>query len=249
VALALTLIAGCQQTRRRSEPPADVQMDVAGASGNYRVLVFTRTLGWRHDSIPDAIAAIRRVGTREGFAADATEDPFAFAPAQLGRYRVVMFVLTTGDVLDDRQQQALEGFVQSGRGFVGVHSACDTEYDWPWYVKLVGTSFKSHPWIQQAKVRIRDANHPATALLPTTWDRTDEWYNFRVFPRGVKVLADVDERTYLGGDHGADHPVSWYHAYDGGRSFFTAMGHTRDSYHEAPFLDHLRGAIGYAAGM
>jgi len=216
---------------------------------DYRILAFTRTLGWRHDAIPDAVAALRAISAREGFGVDATEDPAAFEPGRLGRYRVVVFLLTTGDVLAGGQERALEGFVAAGGGFVGVHSACDTEYDWDWYVRLVGASFGSHPWIQRATVRVVDRAHPAAAGLPAEWVRTDEWYNFRAVPRHVKVLATLDERTYWGGAHGADHPIAWYHEYAGGRAFYTAMGHTRESYAEPAFRSHLAGAIRWAAGF
>jgi type 1 glutamine amidotransferase len=214
-----------------------------------RVLVFTRTAGFRHDAIPDGIAALRAIGTRAGLEVDATEDPAAFAPARLARYRAVVFLLTTGDVLGPEHEKAMEGFVRAGGGFLGVHSACDTEYDWPWYVGLVGTSFGSHPWIQRATVRVADRSHPATAGLPADWVRVDEWYNFRRLPEGVKVVATVDERTYWGGLHGDPHPIAWYREYGGGRSFYTAMGHTRESYSEPLFRSHLSGALGYAAGL
>jgi type 1 glutamine amidotransferase len=218
--------------------------------GEARVLVFTRTTGFRHDSIPDAIAALRRVGSETGFLVDATEDPAAFRDANLSAYRAVVFLLTTGDVLDPEGQSALERFVRSGGGWAGVHSASDTEYDWPFYGQLVGEYFAGHPEVQPGTVRVEDRAHPATAALPDVWPRTDEWYNFRANPRAaVHVLATLDESTYSGGSMGADHPIAWCHEASGGRAIYTAGGHTRESYTEPLFFAHLAGAVRWAAGL
>jgi type 1 glutamine amidotransferase len=215
-----------------------------------RVLVFSRTAGFRHDAIPDAVAAIGTLGVEHGFAVDATEDPAVFDDAQLARYRAVVFLLTTGDVLDPGQRAAFERYIRAGNGYVGVHSASDTEYGWPWYGGLVGAYFQSHPAIQPAMIRIEDRGHPSTAGLPEAWERTDEWYSFRSNPRGeVHVLARLDEASYAGGTMGEDHPIAWYHDYDGGRAWYTAGGHTRESYGEPLFLQHLLGGIRYAAGL
>jgi type 1 glutamine amidotransferase len=231
-----------------SSPPPP--RPAATSSGETRVLLFTRTTGFRHDSIPDAIEALRRIGSESGFLVDATEDPEAFRDATLSAYRVVVFLLTTGDVLDADGQAALERFVGSGGGFVGVHSATDTEYDWPFYGRLVGEYFAGHPSVQPATVRIEDRAHPATALLPVAWPRTDEWYNFRTNPRGrVHVLATLDEGTYSGGSMGADHPIAWCQEIAGGRAIYTAGGHTRESYTEPLFVAHLAGAVRWAAGL
>jgi type 1 glutamine amidotransferase len=221
------------------------------------ILVFTRTTGFRHDSIPDGIAAVRRVAAESGLSVDATEDPSAFNDANLASYRAVVFLLTTGDVLDEGEQAAFERWVRAGGGFVGVHSASDTEYEWPFYGELVGAYFAGHPAIQPAVVQVEDRTHPATAALPAAWARTDEWYDFRANPRAsVHVLATVDETTYGGGSMGADHPIAWCR--EGGtglnlsptaRAFYTAGGHTRESYTEPLFVAHLAGGIRWAAGL
>jgi type 1 glutamine amidotransferase len=218
----------------------------------FRALVFTKTTGYRHDSIPAAIAAVEALGAQNGFAVDQTEDAGAFTDANLARYRVVVFLLTTGDVLDDDQQSAMQRFVEAGNGWVGVHSAADTEYDWPWYGGLLGAWFDSHPAIQQATLTVADRTHPSTAKLPAAWTRTDEWYAFQTNPRpAVHVLLTIDESTYdaAGASMGADHPLAWWHDYDGGRAFYTALGHTTESYSEPLFLAHLLGGIEWAAGM
>jgi cytochrome c len=218
-------------------------------AARYRVLVFSRTAGFRHDSIPDAIAAVHALGDQNGFLVTATEDPSVFTDPGLVGYSAVIFLLTTGDVLDDSQQAAFERYIEAGNGFVGVHSAADTEYDWPWYGGLVGAYFASHPDIQTAVVDREDPNHLSTVALPDLWVRTDEWYNFRGNPRDngdIHVLASLDEASYSGGTMG-DHPIAWYHTYAGGRAWYTAGGHTRESYSDPLFLEHLMGGIEYAA--
>jgi cytochrome c len=180
---------------------------------------------------------------------DATEDATTFTDAALARYRAVVFLSTTGDVLDLAQKTAFERYIRSGGGFAGIHSASDTEYNWPWYGRLVGAYFASHSQIQRATVHIADPGHPSTKGLPAIWERTDEWYNFRTNPRGaVHVLATLDETTYSGGKMGADHPIAWCHLIEGGRSWYTAMGHTKESYAEPLFRLHLLGGIETAAG-
>jgi cytochrome c len=216
----------------------------------FAVLVFSKTTGFRHDSIPQGIAAIRALAADHGFAVDSTEDAARFSDAGLAGYKVVVFLSTTGDVLDDGQKAAFERYIRSGGGFVGVHSAGDTEYDWAWYGRLVGAYFANHPEIQPATVHIEDRAHPSTTDLPAVWQRTDEWYNFRSNPRGaVHVLATLDEATYSGGKMGKDHPIAWCQAIDGGRSWYSAMGHTSESYTEPLYRLHLLGGIESAAGI
>ncbi|MBK7405330.1 MAG: ThuA domain-containing protein [Phycisphaerales bacterium] len=216
----------------------------------FRVLVYSRTAGFRHDSIPDGIAAITSLGDANGFKVDSTEDPEQFTDENLDQYSVVVFLSTTGDVLGDDQEKAFERFIAKGRGYVGIHAAADTEYDWPWYGELVGGYFKSHPAIQPADVRVEDHNHPATKHLPDIWHRVDEWYNYRQNPRGqVHVLLDLDESTYQNGAMGDDHPIAWYHEFGGGRAFYTGCGHTKESYTEPEFVQHMLGAILWAAGV
>jgi type 1 glutamine amidotransferase len=214
-----------------------------------RILVFTHTAAFRHDSIPDAIAAVRRLGETRDIVVDATEDGSFFTDATLARYAAVVFLLTSGDVLEDEQQGAFERYIRAGGGYAGVHSASDTEYDWPWYGKLVGAYFRNHPAVQQADVVIEDAAHPASRGLPARWTYTDEWYNFRTNPSSsVRVLARLDESSYTGGAMGEDHPWSWCHVFEGGRSWYTAGGHPRDAYADPLFVEHLLGGIAWAAG-
>lgn len=214
-----------------------------------RLLVFSKTEAFRHTSIPAGIAAVQEMGAIIGFFVEATEDATVFNATDLSRFDAVLFLNTTGNILNPTQQAAFEAFIQAGGGFIGVHSATDTEYDWPWYGALVGVYFKSHPTIQTATVTAVDLNHPSTAWMLSSIARTDEWYDFLAQPVGVNVLLTVDEATYTGGTMGATHPISWYHLYDGGRAFYTAMGHTEESYSDFDFLDHLAGGIFWALGL
>ncbi|MFY1670321.1 ThuA domain-containing protein [Plantactinospora sp. WMMB334] len=214
-----------------------------------RVLVFSKTAGFRHDAIPAGIAAIRQLGAANGFAVAATEDAGAFTAGNLGQYQAVVFLNTTGDVLDGGQQSAFESYVAAGGGYVGVHAAADTEYDWPWYGGLVGAYFASHPATQPATIRVEDRGNASTSHLSPTWSRTDEWYNYRTNPRSrVKVLASLDESSYSGGSMGGDHPITWCQEYGGGRSWYTGLGHTPQTYSDATFTRMLLGGIRIAAG-
>ena len=210
------------------------------------VLVFSKTNGFRHSSIPVGITAIKAMGEANKFMVEATEDSLAFTNENLAKYKAVIFLSTTGNVLGEAQEKALEKFIQQGGGFVGVHAAADCEYDWPWYVKMVGASFLSHPEQQVAKLLVKDKSHRSTKHLPDTWERKDEWYNFKSMNPDVKVLITIDENSYKGGANGDNHPMAWFHAYDGGRAFYTELGHTEESFSEPLYLQHLLGGIQYA---
>jgi cytochrome c len=216
------------------------------AAAEPSVLVFSKTSGFRHDSIRSGLEAIERLGKAHGFRVESTEDAAVFASMDLQRHAAVIFLNTTGDVLDRDQQQSLERYIQSGRGFVGIHSAADTEYDWPWYGRLVGGYFDGHDAIQSATVR--RAQSFGSARIPDPWIRRDEWYNYKQLERTVNVIFKLDTATFKGSKHGADHPIAWYREFDGGRSFYTGFGHTLESYSEPAFLAHLLDGIQYAMG-
>jgi cytochrome c len=216
-----------------------------------RVLVFSRTTGYRHSSIESGIAAVQKLGRENGFAVEATEDATAFTERNLKRFRAVVFLNTTGDILNATHQDAFERYIQAGGGWVGIHSATDTEYDWPWYGRLAGAYFESHPNnpnVRKGTYRVLDKSHPSTEGLPDRWEREDEFYNFKSIDREIRVLVAIDETSYQGGTNGARHPMSWYHAYDGGRAFYTNMGHTEATFSEPLFLRHLLGGLRYAMG-
>ncbi|MEU0101289.1 ThuA domain-containing protein [Streptomyces sp. NPDC006267] len=215
-----------------------------------RVLVFSKTAGFRHDSIPTGIAALKELGKDSNITVDSTESAAQFTTSNLARYDAVAFLSTTGDVLNAEQQKAFENYVATGGGYVGIHAAADTEYDWEFYGGLVGAYFDSHPHIQPATVRVEDHDHPATEHLDEEWERTDEWYNYGTNPRdNAKVLATLDETTYTGGNMKGDHPISWCQTYQGGRSFYTGLGHTKESYAEPAFRSHVLGGLRYATGQ
>ncbi|GAA0991888.1 hypothetical protein GCM10009555_080010 [Acrocarpospora macrocephala] len=215
----------------------------------YQVLVFSKTAGFRHDSIPQGIQLVRDLGAANNFTVTATEDATFFTAANLANFKAVVFMSTTGDVLNATQQTVFENYINGGGGYVGVHAAADTEYDWPFYGNLVGAYFNSHPAIQTATVRTEDRSHAATAHLGPTWSRSDEWYNYRTNPRGTaKILQNLDESSYSGGGMGADHPITWCKTQSNGRAFYTGLGHTQATYAETAFRTLLLGGIRYAAG-
>jgi cytochrome c len=237
ILIALFLLALVVACNRKEYPP--------------RILVFTKTKGWRHSSIPAGLNALRKLGAENGFDVDTTENGDLFSESNLKKYQAVVFLNTTGNVLSSKQQTSFERYIQAGGGFVGIHSAADTEYEWPWYSKLMGAHFLNHPLnpgIRRATVKISQPDHPATKGLPAEWERDDEWYNYRSFYAGLNFLAFLDETSYEGGTHGNHHPIAWYHEFDGGRAFYTGGGHTEESYTETKFLQHVLGGIQYALG-
>ncbi len=213
-----------------------------------KVLIFSKTAGFHHASIPVGIAAIVKLGEENNFDADTTTDATKFSFENLKQYAAVIFLSTTGNVLNDRQQGEFEKYIRNGGGFVGVHAATDTEYDWQWYGNLVGAYFKSHPAQQIAILHVVDNKFIATKHLPAEWKRFDEWYNFKWIAKDLHILITIDEKSYTGGTNGDMHPMSWYHTYDGGRAFYTELGHTDESYADPLYLGHLLGGIEYAIG-
>ena len=249
----------CQAMRRQNRLPALVLFGAAAVllggsttSVAYEVLVFSKTAGFRHSSqITAGQEAIQQLAGTNGFTATLTEDATHFTTPNLAAYEAVVFLNTTGDVLDAAQQTAMENYIQGGGGFVGIHSATDTEYSWPWYGQLVGAYFANHPpGTSAASIDVVNPTHPSTAHLSSRFTHTDEWYNFQSNPAGsVEVLLNLDESTYTGGTMGASHPIAWHHDYDGGRSGYTALGHTESVYSEPWFRQHLLGGIEYAANI
>jgi type 1 glutamine amidotransferase len=216
---------------------------------NYKILVFAKTAGFHHESIHVGLPALQQLGADHNFAVDTTTNSAQFTSANLKQYAAVVFLNTTGDVLNDEQQAAFKQYISSGGGFVGVHAASDTEYGWPWYGQLVGAYFVNHPKQQEATLNVIDRQTIATRHLAEKWVRKDEWYNFKDIQAGLKILITLDERTYTGGTNGEAHPMAWYHDFEGGRSFYTGLGHVDASYSDPLFLKHLLGGIQYAMGQ
>ncbi len=214
----------------------------------HKVLVFTKTMGWRHQSIESGVHALRQLEKEGDFNLVQTEDSFVFQSENLKQYNLVIFLSTTYDVLNDEQQKAFEQYIRQGGAYMGIHAACDTEYSWPWYGKLVGAYFNGHPNnpnVREATIQVVDANHASTKELPSNWTRSDEWYNYAQINPDINVILNLDENTYEGGTNGANHPIAWYHEFEGGRSFYTGGGHTIESYSEPAFIQHLLGGINY----
>lgn len=230
--LLLTAFSSCNQASSREQ----------------RVLVFSKTAGFRHKSIETGVEAIRKLGKENGFTVVHSEDSGIFTEDNLKNFSAVIFLSTTGDILDAAQQAEFERYIQAGGGFVGIHAAADTEYDWPWYGDLVGGYFHSHPQIQEAQIKVVDKSHISTKMLPDVWKRTDEWYNYKDRRDNTNVLLKMDESSYQGGNMNGDHPIAWYHEFDGGRAWYTGLGHTEESYSEPLFLQHILGGIQYAIG-
>jgi type 1 glutamine amidotransferase len=223
----------------------------------FNVLLFTKTDGWHHKSINKAVDAMQAMSENHFFNFEWHEDASHINSDNLKKFDVVMFMLTTGDILNSKQQSALQEFIHSGKGFVGVHSASDTEYEWPWYTQLVGHSFHIHPEIQTARLKVLDRSFPGLEYMPDEGLWTEEWYEFsEAKVKGLNYLLSVDENTYKpaadwgdkkGNGMGKFHPIAWYHQFDGGRSFYTGLGHMPATYKNKAFVEHIYGGLYWAA--
>ena len=216
-----------------------------------QILVFTKTMGYRHKSIEKGVETLKNLGKENNFSITQTEDSLQFNEANLKKYDLVLFLSTTMDVLGPDQEQAFKKYINNGGNYMGIHAASDTEYGWPWYGKLVGAYFTSHPNdpnVREAKMNVVNREHPSTAHLKDTWVRNDEWYNYENINPDMNVLIYLDETSYEGGTNGDNHPIAWYQEFDGGRVFYTGGGHTNESYDEPDFQKHLVGGINYCLG-
>jgi type 1 glutamine amidotransferase len=216
-------------------------------SNQSKILVFIKTIPYFHESIPMGVNAIRKLGEQNRFGVDVTNIASYFTIDNLRQYSAVVFLSTTGDVLNEEQQDAFKSYYRTGKGFIGIHAAADTEYGWSWYNGLLGGHFASHPsQLQNATLNVVDQDFIATKHLPKQWKRFDEWYNFQMTQWDkVHILITIDEGSYYGGEHGKIHPMSWYQNYDGGRSFYTQLSHQQDSYLDPVFMQYLLGGIQY----
>ncbi len=213
------------------------------------ILVFTKSAGFRHDSIPVGRNAILDLGIQRGWTVAFSEDGNIIDANRLKPFDAVVFLSTTGKFLDAKQEKGLVSFIHHGGGFVGIHAAADAEYDWAWYGQLVGAYFLSHPAQQDAVVKIEDTTDPSTQDLPNPWKRWDEWYDYKVSPRDkVHVLASLEPTSYTGSKMPGDHPIMWKHEFEGGRSWYTGMGHTKESYQDPRYLKMLAEGIEWACG-
>ncbi len=222
----------------------------SAGDSTFSVLVFSKTTGFRHDSIPVGAEALKKVGEDNGFAVTASEDADLFTADGLKPFQVIVFLSTTGNKnFTPEQKEAFMAWYKAGHGWVGIHAASDSNYDWPWYGGLVGAYFRGHPAQQTAGIQVVDRTFQATAHLPEVWERKDEWYAFKEQPKDVHVLLKIDETSYKAGDTnmGGNHPMAWWHLYDGGRAFYTELGHTKESFADPLYLKHVAGGILWAA--
>jgi uncharacterized protein len=232
-------------------------MAASGQQKQFKALLITTTKGWHHESLHYGVIALKEMAIRNYFDVVLFEDPNSFTDKNLEQFQVIIFLNTTGDIFDSTQQRVMERFIRSGKGFVGIHSASDTEYDWEWYTKLVGRMFHIHPAVQTAKLVVLDDKFPGLQGFANGRLWTEEWYEFgpETIP-GLHYVLGVDESTYnpkadwgakKGQGMGQLHPLAWYHEYDGGRAFYTALGHLPTNFSDAAFLNHLYAGILWAA--
>jgi uncharacterized protein len=242
-----------------------------GWAQNAKVLIFSKNTVYKHGSIPSGIAAIQKLGAENKFDVDTTTDVSKFTKENLKQYATIIFLSPTspsnittprgaaGVVFKDSvNKEAFKDYIKNGGGFLGIHSATDFGYEWPWYGQLVGGYFLGHPNpknVQKGTLNILDKKNPATKNLPNPWVLADEYYSFRPGsnPKDLHVLITLDESTIDYGRQenlkmGASHPIAWYHDYDGGRAFYTALGHPNENFSDLAVLDHLRGALQYTMG-
>ena len=224
-------------------------------AAQFKVLLFSKTNGWHHESIHEGVSGLRKMAIKHHFELEWHEDANRINEENLKQFDAIVFLSTSGNILNTKQQLAMEKFIQSGKGFVGIHSASDTEYQWPWYQKLVGRHFIIHPAIQTAKLKVDSRIFPGLESMPDELLWTDEWYEFSdAHVDNLHYILSVDEDSF---DAKADwgkvkgmgnfHPIGWYHPYDGGRAFYTALGHLGANYEDPLFLSHLYGGIYWAA--
>ena len=249
--LAFSFIA-CEEEEQKSE-----EIGLTNDEESH-LLIFSKTAGFRHESIDVAVPALTKYAEDRGVSVHATEDASLFKDDSLARFDAVVFVSTTGPLFTDEQQAAFERFIRNGGGFAGIHGSSDTQGpddddgpndSWQWYGNLIGAYFHSHPEQQEARLIVTESGHLSTNMLDAEWIKFDEWYNFWELPDHVNVLLELDTESYQGSKHSGEHPIAWYHEFDGGRSFYTGLGHTDESCTENDqFMQHVWGGIQYAMG-
>ncbi len=225
-----------------------IQTTFNSKKSDFSVLILTETQGYiHHDAIREGTKLITKLGSENNFNVTHTNSSKFISKKKLKQTDVIIFLCTTLDVLNNEEQSMVEEFIKNGGGYVGIHSATDTEYDWKWYGKLVGGYFKNHPKIQKARIYTVDNKHISTTHLDDSWEITDEWYNYKDLNPDINVLLNLDESSYKGGENGVNHPITWFHEFDGGKSFYTGLGHKAEVYEDKRFIKLLLGGIFYAS--
>ena len=213
-----------------------------------KILVFTKTNAVYHSSLKAGVVAIRKLGVVNGFGVDDTDDSTWFKNKKLRNYNAIVFLSCSGNVFGSGEEKAFQEYIRKGGGFVGIHAATTCEYDWPWYGKMIGAYYNGDAEPQKARLLVVNKQHPSTGFLPDTWWKVDEWYNFKNINPDIHVLIKIDEHSYKGGENGDDHPIAWFHSFEGGRVFYCAMGDADSTFSDSVFLKHILGGIQYAMG-
>lgn len=231
-------------------------LGIGVSSSSQNILILTKTGQYRHESLPDAVKAFVEMSEENGWNSTFTEDSSFFTKDILAKFDVIVFLLTNKNILSDDQKRSFKEYIQSGGGFVGVHSATVTEMEWDWYGQLIGARFIGHSGVQKGKIIIENNEHPSTKHIKSDeliWE--DEWYSFDYSPREyVDVLISLDEssiepKTFHNKNMAmGDHPIAWYHFFEGGRIFQTQLGHRPEIYQNPIFRKHLIGAVHWASG-
>ncbi|KAI1120427.1 Crp/FNR family transcriptional regulator [Nemania abortiva] len=219
--------------------------------GKFRVFVFSKTVSFRHDSIPAGIEGLKQLGaSTNSFTIEASEDSSLINADFLSQFKTIVFLSTSGEFLTGEQLQGLRTYINNGGGFVGIHCASAGMRSEPWYGELVGAYFTNHPEPQNSVVRAENKDHCILSGMPEDFKWFDEWYNFTRNPRDeVTVLLSTDESLYDGGTMGSDHPLAWCRDFDGGRSFYTALGHFDEAYQNETFMAHILNGILWTASI
>jgi len=229
----------------------------AAAASKGRILVYSGSTGYRHESIPAAVEALKAIGAKAGYTVDASEDPEVFSAENLKQYKILVLISNSTDPkkpesewFTGSRRDALQGFLKDGKGVIGLHAAADSHYNWPWYGQMIGGYFERHPkGTPKGTLTVVDAKHPATAKLPKTIERNDEWYYYKDFNPTMRVLVTIDPASIGDGETDVNpNPLVWCHDFGGGRVFYSALGHTPESYSEPYMVNLLAGALAYAAG-
>ena len=215
-------------------------------NNSLNVLVFSKTEGYRHQNIEIGVASFRTLAANKSWKMTTTEDATYFNDKFLSKIDVVVFFNTTGDILNSSEEIALEGFIKSGGGFLGIHAAADTEYDWPFYQELIAAHFASHPPTQKARLIVhQETNHPAIGHLGNEWSLRDEWYSFKEpLKSHATLLMEVDDSSLSGKIPLTEsHPIAWAHEKYGGRSMYTGIGHTAEQFSDPVYLEHIARSV------
>jgi len=219
-----------------------------------QILLFSLATGWVHDSIPAGVEALTALGEREGYSVINSEDPAIFNDEDLAEFDAIIFLnSTTGKEVENEwfvaeRREALQDFVRAGKGIVGIHGASDSHYSWDWYGDMIGGYFERHPeGTPTGELSVVNAGHPSTTHMDPVFSRTDEWYWIADFEPSVNLLVTLDPES-IGEPAGEEKPISWSQDFDGGRVFYTSMGHTIDTYSDPVFLDHVAGGMAWVLG-